>query len=216
VTIAVLTAGGRRRASLAAALLVVALLPTGCGQAEPEALATPTAAPTPTATPEPSPVGTPTPVATQAPVAPAAPVALTIPSIGIDSDVIPVGTEDRVLQIPPEPWVVGWWKDGVPPGAGYGAVILTAHLDSRTYGAGPFTRAKDLVPGAEATMRDVNGVVRAFRVSDVTTYEKQALPYEQLFAQDGPERVVLVTCGGEYDPDAGGWDSNVVVTFTPA
>ena len=31
-----------------------------------------------------------------------------------------------------------------------------------------------------------------------------------------PERVVLVTCGGTYDRDHGGWDSNVVVTFVQA
>jgi hypothetical protein len=53
-------------------------------------------------------------------------------------------------------------------------------------------------------------------VAAVETYLKERLPYERLFDQSGPPRVVLVTCGGEYRRDAGGWDSNVVVTFTPA
>jgi hypothetical protein len=43
-----------------------------------------------------------------------------------------------------------------------------------------------------------------------------ALPYEELFRQSGPERVVFVTCGGTYNRSGGGWDSNVEVTFRPA
>ena len=92
---------------------------------------------------------------------------------------------------------------------------MTAHLDSRQYGTGPFARAKDLQPGAQMGLTDKEGVERNYLVSGVETYRKQALPYERLFSQDGPERVVLVTCGGTYDRDSGGWDSNVVVTFIP-
>jgi hypothetical protein len=129
--------------------------------------------------------------------------------------VVPVSTENRVLQIPAEPWVVGWWSGGVGPGTGTGAVVLTAHLDSRTYGTGPFVRAKQLQPGAPATLMDDNGETHSYTVSEVVTYEKEILPYEELFSQEDPEKVVLVTCGGSYDPN-GGWDSNVVVTFVPA
>jgi sortase (surface protein transpeptidase) len=143
------------------------------------------------------------------------PVSLRIPSIDIDSQVEPVGTDDRVLQIPPEPWVVGWWRDGVGAGGGRGTVVMTAHLDSRRYGTGPFVRAKDLAVGSRMTMTDVNGAAHDYAVEAVDTFNKQALPYAELFTQRGPERVVLVTCGGTYNRDAGGWDSNVVVTFVP-
>ena len=76
-------------------------------------------------------------------------------------------------------------------------------------------RAKDLHVGAPMTLRDNQGDAQHYRVSAVETYLKQVLPYEEIFAQSGSPRVVLVTCGGQYDRDAGGWDSNVVVTFTP-
>ena len=91
---------------------------------------------------------------------------------------LPVGTVDRVLEIPPRPWDVGWWEDGVGLGSPQGTVVLVARLDS------------------------------------VETYSKEVLPYEELFAQDGPGRVVPVTCGGTYRSSAG-WDSDVVVTLTP-
>ena len=119
------------------------------------------------------------------------------------------------MEIPAEPWIVGWWKDGVGVGAGRGTVVLVAHLDSRRYGAGPFVRAKNLSHGDSAVITDVTGVVHRYRVATVDTLLKRSLPYEQLFNQSGGERVVIVTCGGQYNRDAGGWDSNVVVTFVP-
>jgi sortase (surface protein transpeptidase) len=144
-----------------------------------------------------------------------APARITIPDIDVRSNVQSVGTVDRVLQIPPKPWEVGWWEAGVGQGSDHGTTVLVAHLDSRTYGVGPFARAKDLRVGAPMTLRDAQGQAQRYRVSAVDTYLKQVLPYEEIFAQTGPPRVVLVTCGGQYNRDAGGWDSNVVVTFTP-
>lgn len=138
-----------------------------------------------------------------------------IPAIAVDSTVVPVGAPDRVLAIPPEPWVVGWWRDGVGTGAAEGTAILVAHLDSRRYGKGPFVRAIDLRAGEAAAVTGEDGRRRQYRVAAVRTYRKEVLPYEQIFAQSGPHRVVLVTCGGEYRPDAGGWDSNVVVELEP-
>jgi hypothetical protein len=151
-----------------------------------------------------------------APVAAVGPVDLRLPTLDLDATVEPVGTDDRVLQIPPKPAVVGWWKDGARPGGDDGTVVLTAHLDSRKYGVGPFVKAKELNPGDPMTLRDANGRPHRYTVERVDTFTKQALPYEELFRQSGPERVVFVTCGGRYDPDAGGWDSNVVVTFNKA
>ncbi len=150
------------------------------------------------------------------PVRQPAPTRLTIPAIGVDSQVIPVGTDSGVLQVPPDPWVVGWWSDGVGPGAGYGTVVLDAHLDSRQYGTGPFVRATELVPGDVASVWDEVGGAHQYRVVDVETYRRDDLPYQELFAQQGPERAVLVTCGGTYQRERGGWDSNVVVVLEPS
>ena len=216
---------GRRRGLPAAApvgVLVLVLL-GGCGSDDAGGGPTTAAEPVPTTTPATA-APTPTREATgtggwqrlrpPADAAAAAPVGLTIPAIDIDSEVVPVGTDDGVLQVPPEPWVVGWWSDGVGPGSGNGTVVLDAHLDSREYGKGPFTRAKDLEVGAPAALVDDAGDTHAYVVTEVVTYEKVELPYEELFAQEGPERVVLVTCGGTYQAGSG-WDSNVVVVMEP-
>jgi hypothetical protein len=36
------------------------------------------------------------------------------------------------------------------------------------------------------------------------------------FAQDGPARLVLVTCGGHYDATRHTYEDNLLVTATPA
>jgi LPXTG-site transpeptidase (sortase) family protein len=192
--------GRRSSALVAASLVAMTLALTGCSSESPTPI-----------------VGTSSPAvsppATQPPNAAAAPVSISIPAIGIESTVTGVGTDDRVLQIPPDPKVVGWWRDGAAPGGNDGTVVLAAHLDSRKFGNGPLVRAKELKPGAAMTLRDSEGTRHAYRVKQVDTFRKTALPYAQLFRQSGPERVVLVTCGGKFDRGRGGWDSNVVVTF---
>jgi hypothetical protein len=131
----------------------------------------------------------------------------------VSSAVLPVGTVDRVLEIPPRPWDVGWWEDGVGLGSPQGTVVLVARLDSAEYGKGPFRNAVTLPPGARMTLTGP-GIASAYQVAPVETCSKEVLPYEELFAQDGPGRVVPVTCGGTYRSSAG-WDSDVVVTLTP-
>jgi sortase (surface protein transpeptidase) len=146
-----------------------------------------------------------------------APSSITIPAIDIEAEVVPVVSEDGVLGVPEEPWVAGWWQDGASPGGAEGAVLLDAHVDSIAFGPGPFSRVTELEPGDLATITVADGSAFTYRVQDVTSYTKADLPYEQLFSQAGPERLVFVTCGGRYlGPDEGGYESNVVVVFVPA
>jgi sortase (surface protein transpeptidase) len=191
--------------------LGIALAVAGCAAPEPPAESSTTTVAAPVTAPSTS-----APAQTPAPGERGwAPARIAIPDIDVRSRVLPVGTVDRVLQIPPKPWEVGWWDAGVGQGSDHGTTVLVAHLDSRTYGVGPFVRAKDLRVGARMTLRDAQGEAQRYRVSAVDTYLKQVLPYEEIFAQSGPPRVVLVTCGGQYHSDGTGWDSNVVVTFAP-
>ena len=54
-----------------------------------------------------------------------------------------------------------------------------------------------------------------YRLEQVATYANGELPSERVFRQGGPERLVVVTCGGSFS-DTRGWDSNVVALFKPA
>src|SRR5256885_10736445 len=52
--------------------------------------------------------------------------------------------------------------------------------------------------------------------SGVVTLPKETLPDQaaKWFAQDGPHRLVLVTCGGDYVGGTEGYDENRLVTAT--
>ena len=144
-----------------------------------------------------------------------APTALRMPSIDVDSEIVAVVADERVLDVPAQPWVVGWWSGGSAPGDDSGTVVLDVHLDTLEHGDGPFVRVDELVAGDPAEIVGHDGTVHRYEVSDVRAYTKTVLPYAELFRQQGPPQAVIVTCGGRFDPETG-WDSNVVVMLTPA
>lgn len=142
-----------------------------------------------------------------------APSRLVVDDVGIDARVVAVSVDDAGALVPPEdPAELGWWR-GVRPGAGAGSVIIAGHLDARRYGRGPLAALVDLVPGARAVLTNANGSSAAYVLRGVQTFPKEALPAAALFGHDGPERLVLVTCGGRFDQRGAGWDSNVVAVL---
>ena len=63
------------------------------------------------------------------------------------------------------------------------------------------------------TTRD--GHTFAYKVTSVKTMLKADLPTD-IYSRNGRPRLVLVTCGGPFDPAAGHYRDNVVVTAVPA
>jgi sortase (surface protein transpeptidase) len=143
------------------------------------------------------------------------PQRLLIDGIDADQPIVPVQVDaEAVLGVPEDPQVIGWWEGGAAPGAGTGTVVFDAHTDSRQYGKGPLSRARELQPGDRATVISEGGT-REYAVDAIREYEKVVLPWEELFAQDVEERMILITCGGDFDPERRSYRSNIVVFFTP-
>lgn len=153
-------------------------------------------------------------------VGPTAPVAvvdrsevsqLAVPSWSDSFAVVPVGLSPERALIPPDDLeTVGMWDQGARSGAGRGAVTLVVHRDSLEQGAGPFAELENLPLGATV---ELDG--HTYEMVEVVDYVKEQLPAEKVFDQQGPEKLVIVTCGGDFDPAGHGWDSNVVATFLP-
>ncbi|RJK93780.1 class F sortase [Vallicoccus soli] len=195
----------------------VGALPAPVPSAAPEPVVTATASPR-----APAPSRAPRPVRATPFAPPSAafvPERLVLPAVDVDQPVVPVAAGAGVLDVPEDPDVVGWWRDGARPGSGVGSAVLVGHVDSARYGRGPLARVVDLRPGDRAELggRRVQGGAgeRSYEVVAVRTFVKERLPAERLFTARGPERLVVVTCGGSYDRDRGGWDSNVVVVLEP-
>lgn len=145
------------------------------------------------------------------------PVSVELESVSIDAEVVPVGlADDGQMELPPDPNVAGWYRFGPTAGDGAGSVVLAGHVDSRTYGVGQLSRLRETEVGDEIVVRTESGVDIRYTVEDVRSYPRAELPLAEVFSRDGDERLVLITCDGEYDRARGGYADNVVVTAAPA
>ena len=186
----------------------------------PPTTAAPTTSETPTTlaptTPPPTrpPTTRPTPVVPEESPAPepayADPFRLSIDRIGVDAPVVAVGVEPgtNAMQIPGLD-DVGWYQFGSMPGDPTGTAVLVGHVDGNGR-PGVFANLRDLAPGDTFTVTLPDGSGRAFAVTGLQQFDKQALPSD-LFARGGPPRLALITCGGEFDAATGHYVDNVVV-----
>lgn len=143
------------------------------------------------------------------------PTSVRVVDVGLDLPVVPVGVRaDGQMDVPLLVSEVGWYEHGPAPGAVEGSAVLSAHVDSEV-GAAPMAALFEVELGAIVEITTESGAVLAFRVDLVEQLGKAQLPLDELFARDGPPMLRLVTCAGAYDPVAGAYEDNLVVTATP-
>nr|WP_281373041.1 class F sortase [Kineococcus aurantiacus] len=135
-----------------------------------------------------------------------------VPSLGVDAEVVPVGVRgDGAMEVPDDPRRVGWYRWGPVPGAA-GNSVLAGHVDTRSAGDGALADLAAVEPGALVRVTGADGATREFRVTARVAVDKEELPLADVFARQGPARLVLVTCGGPFDRAASRYEQNVVVT----
>ena len=144
------------------------------------------------------------------------PVRIRIAAAGVDAPVVASGIDVQhgVLGIPSDIHRVGWWRDGRPPGAATGSVLVAGHVDSARGGPGVFFRLGRVGRGDLVRLTTASGRTFAYRVAAVRSYRKRALP-TSVFSRSGRPRLVLVTCGGPFDAKTGHYRDVVVVTARP-
>lgn len=142
------------------------------------------------------------------------PVGLQIDSVDVAGfPVRAVGLEpDGQLEVPDEN-EIGWYRYGATAGQP-GATVLAAHVSwNRT--AGPFARLGTVEPGAQVEVTLDDGSVRRYEVVERAVYGKLELPRERLWRNTGAEELVLITCGGDYNPEIRRYRQNIVVYAVP-
>ncbi len=171
--------------------------------------------PTPSSS-SPSASPTPSPTVEPGPITVAAPKRVSIPAINVDTKVFPVGLDKNdAIEIPEDIRYVGWYELGVPPGVDRGSAVLVAHRDGTEQGRGVFYFLGNLDVGDKVIVKTSEGEDLKYKVVSRESILKKRLPYEELFAVDGPPRLTLISCGGYYDRNNGGYQDNVVVTAVP-
>ncbi len=149
---------------------------------------------------------------TQQPGRPAAvPRLLSIPRLGLRMRVVPRGVDDSgAMALPDSASRVAWYRFGPRPLDGAGATVLAGHVDTRTEGAGPLAGLAAVRAGDLIAVR-AGGRTVTYRTSSVTRIGKALIDLPAVFSRTGVPRLHLVTCGGAYLPEDGGYQDNVVV-----
>lgn len=132
-----------------------------------------------------------------------------VEQVGVDTEAEPDANGGYPLGDPEDIDAIGWYTDGPQPGTGSGHVLLDGH----TYadGSAVFSPSFDaeVAVGQEFTVATSTGGECAYRVTEVFTDVAKVDEYpglvasEGLYATDGPEQAVVVTCSGEFDESSG-------------
>lgn len=142
------------------------------------------------------------------------PIRLLLAAQHIDAPVVPVDVlPGGALDVPEDPSVLGWWRASGVPGAGRGTVVIDGHVDTRTQGPGALYRLRDMPLDA---LIEVHGASseQLYIVRAVHSYPKASLPPE-VFDRTGEPRLVLISCGGQFDAATHQYSDNIVVYATP-
>jgi Sortase domain len=141
------------------------------------------------------------------------PVSLTIPLIGVRTQLITLGlTAGGALQVPSSTAVAGWYTGSPKPGA-IGSAIIVGHIDSLT-GPGVFYRLAELRSDDRVYVKRADGTLVEFRVTSVQTYLKDRFPTQAVYGPTPDPELRLITCGGAFDYATGHYLSNIVVYAT--
>jgi sortase (surface protein transpeptidase) len=147
-------------------------------------------------------------VAVPEPEAP--PAQLSIPAIGVQTPLTPLGLgSDGTLQVPSDPSVAGWYALGPRPGEP-GASVIAGHVDSWERPA-VFYRLGELSPGNLVRIALTDGTLVRFRVYAVREFAKAAFPSSLVYGPTQVPELRLITCGGPWDTQTGHYLDNVVV-----
>ncbi|MGC5025749.1 class F sortase [Tsukamurella sp. DT100] len=141
---------------------------------------------------------------------PTTPVAVTVD--GAQATIDAVATDSQGALYPPtDVNRLGWWVDSALPGSGAGSVVVTGHVDDARQGAGYAKRFSGLARGDSVTLTGKDGAQVAYRVTRTASVHKGVLPTDDLNRLDGPETLILVTCGGKFIGPPMGYENNDLV-----
>ena len=140
-----------------------------------------------------------------------APAQLSLPGGGAAKLVQEDLDDAGALKIPEGLDEAAWW--GAKLGADHGVALLSGHVNWKGK-KGPFNELWQVKQGQEVKLTDAAGGAWVYRVDATETIHKSELAGRsaQLFDPDGPHKLLLVTCGGEYVGGSEGYEDNRVVT----
>lgn len=137
------------------------------------------------------------------------PETLSVPAIGIEAQVLPLGTEkDGRMAVPKTPDEVSWFEPGYMPGQN-GRAVIAGHVDA-VDGPAIFWDLADLEAGDEIVVGGGEEELK-FKVYAMESVELDLADVENIFGYRSTPELVLITCSGEYNFDRGTREERLVV-----
>ncbi len=145
------------------------------------------------------------------------PILVTIRDMELYGPVIPVSAHSGVMEVPEDISTVGWFVGSASPGQSKGSAVLVGHRDGVEGGRGAFYGIEELSHGDKIMVTTSGGSRIRYSVIEVEVVDKDRIPViaDFVFATDGDPRLTLITCGGKFDSEDGGYQANVIVTAVP-
>ena len=138
---------------------------------------------------------------------------------------------DRTLYVPADPKEIAWASDDAAPGSARGTAILVSHVNYVINGqtvAGAFADLAEYMDrgiGKIISVHVADGRTLRYRIVTGREYSKDDLAqhpqlrrilYDQAHVYgNGTGRLLLVSCGGNFDPNTGEYQDNVFVYALP-
>ncbi|WP_298442946.1 class F sortase [Ferrimicrobium sp.] len=141
---------------------------------------------------------------------------ISIPALNISAPILAEGPTNGALTIPPDVHNVGWDEQTPTPGES-GVTLLAGHVNWVGQGEGALGEIGQLVPGDQVIL-NWGGHETTWQITTKPTLSPNTVAHPQLFTNQGPPTLALVTCGGPFTevPGVGGsYADNVIVEASP-
>jgi sortase (surface protein transpeptidase) len=139
------------------------------------------------------------------------PTHITIPAIGVDAGIVPVGQDaSGSIQMPPLfDWTAGWYKYSPTPGQ-VGPSVIVGHVD--TYkGISVFWRLRELRQGDMINITRSDGRTVKFKVLALKQFDQNNFPTGEVYGNIKYPGLRLITCGGTFDQQTESYTQNTVI-----
>lgn len=143
------------------------------------------------------------------------PVAINIPDAEVDAEVEIQQIVDGQMLDPSGPWVVSWYEQTAMVGT-TGNAVMSGHVDYWEVGPAVFRNVANLQPGAEIRVVGQDGATYVYAleyiervyIADLTAEEVNS---PRLVGNTDYAALTLITCGGEFDREAGEYLSRDII-----
>ena len=138
---------------------------------------------------------------------------VSIPDIGVSSDIELLALNSTGALLPPEDFNrAGWYSGGVTPGQ-IGPAIIAGHVDSITAPA-VFANLHKMTPGMKILVSLSNGIVLTFAADRSEVAPKTQFPSSSVYGTVPTPQLRVITCDGNFNRATGHYDDNLVVFAT--